>query len=218
MAVTGDQVVAEAFTFLGDPYVYGATGPRTFDCSGLVQYVYKQLGVSLPRTSEEQYTVGSPVTVDQLQAGDLVFSAGSDGTVSSPGHVGIYDGQGGVINAPHTGTVVSVTPLANFQAVGYRRPSQVSDNPATDASVILPPGVQPSDPNLGGGGDIGGLLSWPADIVDFFKQGAEDMVSVAKFFAAFFEPSTYVRIGSGFFGIIFLSAGIFFIAREAKDG
>jgi hypothetical protein len=220
MSATGDQIVSEAVGFLGDPYVYGATGPTTFDCSGLTQYVYKQLGLTLPRTSEEQYTVGSSVTVDQLEAGDLVFSAGSDGTATSPGHVGLYDGAGGVINAPHTGTVVRITPLADFEAVGYRRPSGVVDTSTTNADVLLPPpgGTQPSDPNLGGSDSgNGSLLSWPSDIVRFFSTAADDAADVGKFFSAFFQPSTYVRIGSGFFGVLFLLAGVTFLVRGAKE-
>lgn len=219
MTATGDQIVAQALDFLGDPYVYGATGPSTFDCSGLTQDTYKLVGLTLPRTSEEQYTVGTKVSADQLEAGDLVFSAGSDGTTSSPGHVGIYDGQGGVINAPHTGEVVKITPLQNFEAVGYRRPPGVVDNSTTNADVILPPGnLQPGDPDLGGGNSAGGsLLSIPGDIVNFFADAGDEVVEITKLIAAFFMPSTYIRIASGFFGFIFLVAGIVFVMREAKD-
>jgi cell wall-associated NlpC family hydrolase len=75
--VTGDQVVSEAAQFLGTPYVWGGATPATgFDCSGLVQYVYGQLGINLPRTSEEQATVGTPVaSLADAQPGDLVFFA-----------------------------------------------------------------------------------------------------------------------------------------------
>jgi cell wall-associated NlpC family hydrolase len=118
---TGSNVVAEAEKFQGTPYVWGGTSPSGFDCSGLVQYVYGQLGVSLPRTSEEQADVGTPVaSLSAAQPGDLLFFAGSDGTASSPGHVGIYVGNGQMIDAPHTGTSVQVQAVPADQVVAIR--------------------------------------------------------------------------------------------------
>lgn len=208
MSVTGQQVLSKAYEFLGDPYVYGATGPSTFDCSGLMQYVYKLVGIAIPRTSEEQARFGSAVSASDLQPGDLVFSAGSDGTAASPGHVGMYAGGGQVIEAPHTGAVVRFTALSAFGATSYRRVLGSASEGSTGAAG----GVQQA-------GLIGNLFSFPAEILNFFKTGVDDLNATANFLAAFFKPSTYIRIGSGLIGMIFLGAGLLFLIREAKpDG
>jgi cell wall-associated NlpC family hydrolase len=96
----GVQALRIAQTKIGSTYQYGAEGPERFDCSGLVQWSFKQLGVTLPRSSSQQATVGTPVPYDQLQAGDLVFN------YQPISHVGIYAGDGKMIAAPQTGDVV----------------------------------------------------------------------------------------------------------------
>jgi cell wall-associated NlpC family hydrolase len=98
--------VDTAMSKLGKPYVYGATGPNSFDCSGLVQYAYKAAGITLPRTSAAQSQVGTAVSQSALKPGDLVFF------YSGPSHVGIYIGGGNVVHAPTTGDVVKVTPVS----------------------------------------------------------------------------------------------------------
>lgn len=104
---SSNAIVAYACNFLGVPYVWGGTSPSGFDCSGLVYYVYAHFGVNLPRTSEDQQNVGTPVSRDQLQPGDLVF-------FGSPAyHVGIYVGDGQFINAPKSGDVVKIASLDN---------------------------------------------------------------------------------------------------------
>lgn len=98
----GAAVVAIASRYLGIPYRYGGTTPAGFDCSGLVQYVYAQLGVHLPRTAQQQYNATRRVSRSQAQPGDLVFFFGGGGVT----HMGIYVGNGMMIAAPHTGDVV----------------------------------------------------------------------------------------------------------------
>jgi cell wall-associated NlpC family hydrolase len=100
---------------LGKPYVYGATGPNSYDCSGLTQAAWGAAGVSIPRTTYDQVDFGSRVTADQLQPGDLVFFY-SDVT-----HVGLYIGGGQMIHAPHTGTVVKIAPITEMPIYGYAR-------------------------------------------------------------------------------------------------
>jgi cell wall-associated NlpC family hydrolase len=100
------SVVSLAVQYLGVPYVWAGASPTGFDCSGLVQYVYKQLGVSLPHNTVLQWNDPRAVSVpaSQLQAGDLVFFNGLD-------HVGIYVGHGYFIDAPHTGAFVRIDSL-----------------------------------------------------------------------------------------------------------
>ncbi len=98
-------VVAIAMQYLGIPYVWGGASPETgFDCSGFTMYVYAQVGVSLPHHAASQYLLGTPVSRDQLEPGDLVFFNGL-------GHMGIYIGNDLFIHAPHTGDVVKISSL-----------------------------------------------------------------------------------------------------------
>ena len=104
-----ESVLNEAYNHLGKAYVWGATGPNTFDCSGLTQYVYrKAAGIDISRTTYSQINVGRPVSQSELQPGDLVFP--------HAGHVGIYVGNGNMIHAPQTGDVVKVSPVYKFYA------------------------------------------------------------------------------------------------------
>jgi len=101
---TSGGAVGIGMQYLGVPYVWGGADPSGFDCSGLVMYVYAQLGIGLPHGATAQYAAGTPIDYSQLQAGDLVFFGGG-GYMS---HVGIYIGGGSMIHAPFEGTVVQV--------------------------------------------------------------------------------------------------------------
>ena len=111
------ETAAIAARYLGVPYRWGGASPAGFDCSGLVMYVYAQIGIALPHYTVAQYRMGAPVSREQLQPGDLVFFDGL-------GHVGIYIGANQFIHAPHTGDIVKVSTIAGWYAqtyVGARR-------------------------------------------------------------------------------------------------
>lgn len=113
----GVAALEAAKTKIGAPYVWGGNGPDSFDCSGLTSWAYKQAGVSIPRTSEQQAAAGTPVDLDDLQLGDLVtFYEGAS-------HVGIYAGDGQVLNAPTQGVPVGYAPIDSmpvYNAVRFR--------------------------------------------------------------------------------------------------
>jgi cell wall-associated NlpC family hydrolase len=112
-SLVGSRVVGIAEQYLGRPYVWGAAGPYAFDCSGLVTYVFAQVGISLPHYAAAQWNYGTYVTRDQLEPGDLVF-------FESLGHVGIYVGNDEYIQAPQPGDVVRITPLSeSWSAANY---------------------------------------------------------------------------------------------------
>lgn len=110
----GEQAVRAAESKLGSPYVYGASGPDAFDCSGLVQWAYKQAGLNLPRTSYDQAAAGVAVSQSDLQVGDVIsFYGGS--------HSGIYAGNGNVIHASTAGQPVKLAPVSSMPYDGARR-------------------------------------------------------------------------------------------------
>ncbi len=110
-------VVDSARKYLGTPYVWGGTSPSGFDCSGFVQYVLAENGKSVPRTTQEQFAGGQAVDKSNLQAGDLVFYNWQCGTDAT--HVGIYEGNGKMIHAPHSGDVVKEVDFNSYGQNAY---------------------------------------------------------------------------------------------------
>lgn len=102
-AIAADVAVNQ----VGDPYVWGATGPSAFDCSGLVDYAYAKVGIDLPRTTQDLWYVGTPIhRRSNLKTGDLVFT--------SRHHVGVYTGNGRIVHAPYPGRSVTEVPIWHF--------------------------------------------------------------------------------------------------------
>lgn len=123
-------VVRFALAQLGKPYVWRGSGPDGWDCSGLAMQAWGAAGVAVPRTTFQQVLVGAPVpSTAVMQPGDLIFMAGSDGTPSNPGHLGLYIGSVNdvpyLVHAPQTGKTVEIKPVSTWsgQIVAIRRPT-----------------------------------------------------------------------------------------------
>jgi cell wall-associated NlpC family hydrolase len=110
------EAIKDAYAQLGDPYIYGAAGPGSFDCSGLTMFAWAAAGVSLPHSSSAQYSSTRHVAISDLQPGDLVFY------YTPISHVAIYIGGGRIIHAPHPGQSVEIASLNMMPLVGAARP------------------------------------------------------------------------------------------------
>jgi cell wall-associated NlpC family hydrolase len=117
----GSRVVALAGAQIGKPYVWGGASPQTsFDCSGLVQWVYSQVGMRLPRTAQQQFNATTRVSREDLQPGDLLFFTRTYSSRDPVTHVGIYVGDGQMVNAPTAGDVVRTMPaFSGFWGAHY---------------------------------------------------------------------------------------------------
>jgi len=127
-STAGNGAVTFALAQLGKPYLWGGNGPSAWDCSGLTLAAWATQGVSLGRVTYSQAVQGTPVSIQDARSGDLVLTAGSDGTPANPGHVGMVAGidTGGnvwLVEAPRTGLNVRLTPLTGWagQIVTIRR-------------------------------------------------------------------------------------------------
>lgn len=154
------RAVGAAESQLGVPYQYGAELPGVgFDCSALVQWAYKQAGVSLPRTSQQQWSALSKrsIALNAVQEGDLVFTAGADGSFGSPGHVGLMISHNKLIQAPHTGADVEIIGYDPGQWQHAARPSgSGSFSSGGTPSVSTGSGSSMFAGNRGTGGGVGG--------------------------------------------------------------
>jgi hypothetical protein len=196
--LTGAQIVQEMQKFIGDTYVFGAAGPTTFDCSGLVQYGLTQLGLSnVPRTSESQFGWAQKVSGPPV-AGELVFE--NFPGEASPGHVGIAINATQMIDAPHTGAKVRVDPIDKAALVGYgvvpTSSVSASDNTNISTDSILSNPLSPSSWISAIGGALGKLF--PGG----FEQDAEKLGQRIMFLVG------------GFILVIF---GIIIFARDHKS-
>jgi peptidoglycan DL-endopeptidase CwlO len=136
-----------ALAQLGDPYRWGASGPDTFDCSGLTSSSYRAAGVAIPRVSRAQWGAGPHVAVANLLPGDLVFYADNPGDPATIHHVGMYIGNGLMVHAPHTGDVVRVASIWRESFAGATRivPGVISPG-LPGPPPTAPPPTSPTPP------------------------------------------------------------------------
>jgi cell wall-associated NlpC family hydrolase len=166
-----DTVLAWAEEQLGKPYKWAAAGLASFDCSGLTMDALAQAGITVPHNANMQWqqTKAHPVAENHLAPGDLVFFAGADGTRAAPGHVGIYVGDGQIIDAPYTGARVRFDPVTSI--VGYVGATDpyISSLPSTGNSGSGYAGVAPATGNLGAPGSV--AVPGSLDQYQSFAQG-----------------------------------------------
>lgn len=139
------QVLSFALAQRGKPYKWGAVGPDTYDCSGLIQTAYGQAGVNIQRTSQAQYASQTKVPLDQLQPGDEVYIEFPYG---GPNHVGLYEGNGMMIEAPYTGAVVREVTLAYFVNGTHAEATRPLPNLAAPPASVSAAPVAPSAPDI----------------------------------------------------------------------
>lgn len=216
---TGADAVALARRQLGTPYEWGQESPAAgFDCSGLVQYIFGQLGVRLPRVSHDQAGAGAPVPLDQIQPGDLIFS---DWEGSPNSHVAIYAGNGRLIEAPQAGDVVHEIPLS----AGYLRHVDQARRVIGAGGAGGAPGGALGAAAGGAGGDpeAFGLGSIPGAgaIADAVKGVGSAIGRISDFFGALLwitQPRNVLRVLVGTAGGLLIALGIGFLAILAARG
>lgn len=237
--------IAAVKSKMGAKYVWGAEGPDTFDCSGLMQWAWAQAGVTLPRTSEQQATYGLPVKrVEDLQPGDLITSHWGRGGPSS--HVAMYLGDGKVIHAPAPGKVVTTGTIdANYRSridamrrvPGAKPVTGGGTGTGTTEQVFLGPGLGTWLSEQFGkelGEDIAkwwmdvpdndgfrtmGVLSGLKGIAEATAKMAGSLLHVGELATWVLKlalPSTWVRIAAGLLGFMLLILGIVFLIRETR--
>lgn len=213
MAIKSADLVALANQQLGKPYVFGAEGPNTFDCSGLMQWLYGHFGVKLPRLAHEQANYGIAIPKSgPLKPGDMVFSSW-DGRKSS--HVGIYVGNNQIINAPQPGERVKLQTLTSGYLAHVDAVRRVPGVDGVAGPTTTPAGFPIPDPF--GVGDklteaVKGIAGSIASTVGAFESAGKLADSLLRLAL----PSNMVRIVAGLFGTAFIFWGIFFLVREVR--
>jgi len=216
---------------LGIKYILDTENPgHSFDCSGLVQWAYRQAGITLPRTAAEQQRATTRVSRADLAPGDLVFYG------SPAHHVGIYVGGGQFLEAPHTGTVVKITGMGSPTNFGRVSGSGAAGTAAQDTGAVQttalstggsasgpPTSTVAFDPFKGPLSFLGGIWHTvsgvPTDIGDVaqaMNSMVQDMGQVMAWLTWIFDPHHFLRIGAFFVGLIVLFGGFYYL-RKALD-
>lgn len=171
------KAIAVAYSEIGKPYKYGDEGPNTFDCSGLIQFIYKGAGVTLPRTAKEQQKATTRISRAELRPGDLVFWG------NPAHHVALYIGGGRIIQAPQTGELVDNVPLwgtpTNFGRVrgsGAQGGTDTTVTKAQASSGLVETGFDLPNPFTAPG-------DWVQSFINFFESAGAIMIGLTLFSA-----------------------------------
>jgi cell wall-associated NlpC family hydrolase len=227
-AIAGSDLVSYARTQIGDPYVWGAEGPDAFDCSGLVEYVYRHFGLKTPRTtSEMQSGVGGLQAIGkaELQPGDLVLSKGWLKSNPNQGHVAIYAGNGKMIEAGDPVQTSTLGPGYEAKVTGYRRVPGVAGYTGTTAASGYRPLQIPTDPgslitSLAGfatPGTITEALGNLGNAMLGIGQSVASVGQVAGVIGKALLPSNLLRGFLLVIGTASILMGIIFLSSYAKD-
>jgi hypothetical protein len=234
VTINAKDVIDYAQSFLGRPYVFGASGPDEFDCSSLVQYVYRHFGISLPRVTYDQVKTGQPVSIGDQKPGDLIFSDWGDGANS---HVAMYLGGGKLIEAPQPGENVMISDYAgNYisHTNNIRRVFDDQGNPLDVSGVNDTPGVGARPAATGGNNVVTAAVNGLGHLFDSFasdviplegirqsiagiNQAFSDAQEIEKALIKLTHPTTLVRIGMGITGVTFFLLGLVVLIGEAKN-
>ena len=152
--------IKDAESQVGRPYVWGGASPSTgFDCSGLVEWAYSQAGIKLPRTSQAQWAAlqNRSVPLDKVQAGDIVFAAGSDGTATAPGHEAMMISNKQIVEAPYTGANIRIRAYNEGEWQHAGRPSGSMNGGTSGSNGTGNPSSTTGTGNSGSGSGAGGL-------------------------------------------------------------
>ena len=237
MAATVPAAIAAAKTKIGAPYVWGAIGPSTFDCSGLTQWAWKQAGVDIPRTSQQQAKYGTPVQLKDIRPGDLVTSDWGSGPSS---HVALYIGDGKLIHAPRPGKTVTYAKLDDSYARHINAIRRVPGATGAPAGTTGPGGgaaqvdfdwgsINPFSPEywaqLARGGAAAGSslagsalapLGTMAEGMVGIARGMTNVGAFAEFLMKLALPSTWVRAVCGTLGVGLVVLVLVFLVKETR--
>lgn len=230
------DVIASAKQQLGKPYVSPGSPPHSFDCSSLIQYTYRQFGISLPRVTFDQVKVGQPVAKGSQQPGDLIFSDWGEGPNS---HVALYIGNNQVIEAPQPGENVMISSYSGSyvnHTNNIRRVMDAGGHPLDLAGVstaLAPTGSHGHASSAADKGPLGTLKDELGHIVDAFTsvdpldgiresiagigQSISAVGKLAEWNIKLFYPTTFVRLASGAAGTIFFLLGLVLLMGEVRD-
>lgn len=208
---TVDDILTLARDQLGKNYVFGAAGPNTFDCSGLITYTFGKYGIPLPHHAADQATHGSAVNPNAIMPGDLVFSDWGDGPNS---HVGIAVSPSQIIDAPHTGAVVRYDNLGTSYRQHITAVRRILDGGTggTGTGGTTTPVLNPVQ-----GIPLGPLTDSLVKPLSDIASSIGDIAGLGDKAVSLFMPSSFMRIVAGLSGVILILIGIWFLSREIRN-